>query len=291
MEFEFPSLRLQFGSGAEASEEGRRTQVSSRVDHSSIPDFTEVTKAFPDFAGAVSVFAAGSVILGWGHATSDLDLYVITEDRISISEGLEAFDRHVSTADPLIHIVIGELGPYRADIEVWRASQVDEIIGRFADRTPDQEAPDLDRTEQDMIYRLASGRPLHGEDWWARRRKAIDESNYGLWLAERRKLFAESFLEDVAGLLAAEDAETALLAAHEAFALSVEAVLAVHGDYTINRKWLYRRLQTVRPPEIGVDDAWKMITMVGASADPAGWAANVARTAQVLLLAVEARSA
>lgn len=291
MEFEFPSLRLQYGSGVEASEEGRQTQVAHRSGHSSIPGFAEVVKTFPDFDQAVSVFVAGSVILGWGHATSDLDLYVVTEEQISINQGLEAFDRHVSTADPLIHIVIGELGPYRADIEVWRASQIDELIGRFAERTPDQEAPDLDRTEQDMLYRLVSGRPIHGEDWWARRRKAIDESSYGLWLAERRKLFSESFLEDVSGLLDAHDAETALLAAHEAFALSVEAVLALHGDYSINRKWLYRRLQAIQPPEIGVKDAWETITMAGASSDPEAWAADTARTAQRLLLAVEGKSA
>lgn len=290
MTFEPPKLQLRYGSGTEASEEGRKRKGDDRA-NVEIPGYAELIANYPDFEGATCVFVAGSLVLGWGHATSDLDLYVVTEDQITISPGLEAFDRHVATSDPLIHIVIGELGPYRIDTEVWRASQIDEIIAGFTGRTPDQEKVEPGRTEQDMLYRLATGRPLRGESWWAQRRDAINASSYGLWLAEQRKLIAEGYLEDVVGLLPAKDFETALYCAHEAFTLSVEAVLAVHGDYTVNRKWLYRRLQTFTPPEIGLDAAWDTFTMIGARDDMAGWAERTAQTAQRLLLAVEAKDA
>ena len=94
-------------------------------------------------------------------------------------------------------------------------------------------------------------------------------------------------MEDVAGLLLSGDPHTALLASHEAFVAAIEAVLAVHGDYSINRKWLYRRLQAFILPEISLEDAWAGLTMAGAVDDPRGWAERMARIAQRLVLAVE----
>ncbi|MEV7010666.1 hypothetical protein [Streptosporangium sp. NPDC051022] len=289
MKFETPSLELKYGSGSEASEDGRVRLAAGRTSGLPLPTFNEIAGKYPVFANALSVYAAGSVVQGWGHANSDLDLYVVTEEPVVVGDELESFVRHVSTEDPVIRIVLGEFGAFRADIEVWRAEQIDEVIARFDCGTPSQETPELDKAEQDMLYRLASGSPLQGESWWRSRRAAIDESGYGLWLAENRKLIAETFLEDVAGLLISGDHETALLAAHEAFTGAVEAVLAASGDYSINRKWLYRRLLAFPLPEITVDEAWAMLTMRGAHEDTAGWAERTARTTQRLLLAVEAK--
>jgi hypothetical protein len=290
MTFEAPSMRLRYGSGSEATEETRNELAAGRQGGYELPDFAEIARKYPAFAGATSVYVTGSIVLGWGHANSDLDLYVVTEEQITPDAGLESFVRHVSTADPVIRIVLGEFGAYRADIEVWRAVQIDEVIGRFSGSTPSQERPELDRTEQDLLYRLVSGRPLHGDQWWRQRRDAINESGYGLWLAENRKLTAETYLEDVGGLLVSNDLETAVLAAHEAFCGALEALLAVHGDYSINRKWLYRRLATYQVPDISTADAWAHVTMTGVQDDPRKWAEQTARLAQKLLLSVERKA-
>ncbi|MDI5962176.1 hypothetical protein [Streptantibioticus silvisoli] len=288
MRFELPTMALRFGSGSEATPERRRDLEAGRREPAAVPDGAEIAARYPIFADAVSVYAAGSVVQGWGHANSDLDLYVITDEPIDLTDsGLEYFDRRVSTEDPDIRIVLGEFGPFRADIELWRAAQVDEIIARFAGSTPSQEAPEPGKTEQDLLYRLASGMPLTGADWWQRRRDEINASCYGGWLAENRKLTAETLLEDVGGLLVSGDEQTAVLAARDALVASVEALLAVHRDYSINRKWLYRRLLAVRPPEISVEAAWRALTMVGAADDPAGWAGATAALSQRLLITVE----
>jgi hypothetical protein len=291
MEFQPPVMNLRFGSGSEATDDNRRALADGRLATPTLPSFDEVVAKYPAFSAALTVYAAGSVVQGWGHANSDLDLYIVSEDHLDFGARLESFTRHVSTSDPVIHIVLGEFGPFRADMELWRGEQIDEIIGRFAGRLPDQEAPELDKSEQDMLYRLASGQPLHGADWWAARRDALRGSGYGLWLAENRKLIAETFLEDVGGLLVSRDHETAVLAAHEAFTGALEAVLAVNGDYSVNRKWLYRRLSTYTPKQIDVSDAWSALTMVGAKDDPRGWAERTARTAQRLLLSDEEAAA
>jgi predicted nucleotidyltransferase len=291
MNFEPPTMRLRFGSGSEAAADHRESLVKRRLETADLPTFDEIVAKHPAFAAAVSIYAAGSVVQGWGHANSDLDLYVITDGQLVVDERLESFERRVSTDDPVIRIVLSEFGPFRADIELWRGVQVDEIIERFTGEGRNQEAPELDKSEQDMLYRLASGRPLHGDDWWKQRRTAIGESGYGLWLAENRKLIAETYLEDVGGLLISGDVHTAVLAAQEAFAGALEALLATHGDYSINRKWLYRRLQEFAPTEIGVEEGWARLVMVGAADDPGGWAEATARAAQRLLLAVEEKAA
>ena len=249
--------------------------------------FPEITAKYPSFANAICAYASGSVIQGWGHANSDLDLFMVTDEKFLVDDSLEFFERHVTTADPVMHIVLGEFGAYRADIEVWRACQIDEIIGRFAAGLPSQDAPEVEKAEQDMLYRLASARPLHGAAWWSARREALLDSRYGLWLAENRKLIAETFLEDVGGLLISGDNLTATFAAFQAFLGALEALLALYGDYTVNRKWLHRRLETYQPKEVSLPEARAALLMAGAAEDPGGWAERTARSAQRMLLAVE----
>jgi len=290
MTFEEPAIRLRFGSGSEAERAQREESAQARAGGAQIPGYEEIISRYPAFRDALSVYAAGSVVQGWGHAASDIDLYVVTDGELRPSGELESFERRVATGDPVIHIVLGEFGPFRADIEVWRAAQIDEVISWFGVGTPSQEAPEPGPFEQDLMDRLAAGRPLHGVAWWQQRRDAIHRSGYGLWLAENRKLTAENYLEDVGGLLVSGDAQSALLSAHEAVLSSLEALLATHGDYSTKRKWLYRRLVATKPAEISTEEAWSLITMSGAAEDPGGWAAKTARIAQRLLLTVEGKA-
>jgi predicted nucleotidyltransferase len=283
-------MNLRYGSGSEATEDNRRRFSEQRLGDHKIPSYDEITANYPAFENAVTVFVAGSVVQGWSHANSDLDLYIVTNERTTAGD-LETFERRVSTSDPVIRIALGEFGAYRADIELWRAIQIDEIIGRFAGSTPSQEAPELDKTEQDLLFRLASGTPLHGDEWWRERREALSKSCYGSWMAENRKLIAETFLEDTAGLLISGDYHTAVLTAREAIVLSLEAVFAIHGDYSVSRKWLYRRLQALPLAEITIEQAWEGIAMIGATDDLGGWAKKTAHTAQALLRAVEEAAA
>jgi hypothetical protein len=280
-------MQLRYGSGAEARTVDREQLEYGRMGGTPLPTYAEIIGKYPSLSAATCVFAAGSLVLGWAHAASDLDLYVLSEQQLVPGGELESFVRHVSTEDPVIRIVIAELGPYRADMEFWRTVQIDEIIGRFAAGVPSQDAPELDKGEQDLIYRLVTGRPLHGQDWWESRRDAVLRSGYGRWLAENRKLIAETYLEDVGGLLRSGDVDSAVLAAQEAFAGALEAALAMQGDYSINRKWLSRRLQRHPLPDITPEQAWAVLVMKDATDDLAGWAEATGRTAQRLLLSVE----
>jgi hypothetical protein len=290
VDFEEPIFELRYGSGQEATAKNRADLQRRRLADQA-PSAGELFSTYPAFADAVCVFISGSVTRGWTHAKSDLDVFVVSKESLEVDpQVLEIFEQRISTLDPVIRVAIGEIGQFRADIELWREMQIDELIRRFAVGVPGQDIPSLDRTEKELIYRLTSGVPLSGDIWWAQRRGAILTSSYGLWLSENCKLAAEGMLEDVSGMLESGDAESAALAAREGFCGSLEALLAVYGDYSSSRKWLFRRIQDVRPSEVTVEEAWETIAMSSAATDPASWAKRTANLAQSILLAVERRS-
>ncbi|MGE7385274.1 hypothetical protein ACQKM2_07265 [Streptomyces sp. NPDC004126] len=291
MEFVAPAMNLRYGSGTEALKETRDAFVKDRTSDVVLPTFDEIVSKYPTFAGATSTFASGSVIQGWAHANSDLDMYVVTEDAVTVDDSFEFFERSVSCEVPAIKIVIGQFDAFRSDIELWRTSQIDEIIGRYAGKTPSQDAPELGKREQDILYRLSVGKPIQGEAWWTERKAAIHASCYGNWMAENRKLIAETYLEDAGGLLISGDHETAVLAVYEAFTGSVEALLALYGDYCVNRKWLQRRVVDFAPAEITAAEAWSLFSMQGLHESPEAWVRNAARVSQRLLAAVERKTA
>lgn len=291
MEFEEPVLALRYGGGNERSEEARGQLRERRLVSVALPTVEDLLRVYPDFGSASCVFVSGSVTQGWGHANSDLDLFVVSRDAITVSDvSVELFEERVSTTDPTVWLAIGEVGQFRADIELWREEQVDELIGRFAGSAPGQEGAELGRTEKELLYRISVGKPLMGEQQFSSWRDAIRTSTFGIWLAENRKLSAEGMLEDVSGMLQSGDSESAALAAREAFVGGLEALLAVYGDYSSSRKWLYRRLVAANPTEVSVADGWAALTMAGAAEDPAGWARRTAALAQRLLVAIERRS-
>lgn len=294
MNFEEPVLELHHGSGVEADEQARNDLRRARADMT-LPTLDDLLGAYPEFAGATCVFMSGSVTMGWGNESSDIDVFVITAEPFPTSESNLLFiEQRVSTADPVAWIAVGELGAFRADIEIWHEAQVEELIERFG---RDADAPGRYRgyngpfgfAERELFYRLTAGVPLIGEPWWQQRADAILTSDYRLWLAEEVKNAVENRLEDAVGMLKAEDYESAVLAAHQTLIHSLTALLATYGDFSQQPKWLYRRLCAYTPAEVTVPDAWRLLSMAGAYESPGEWVRAATDLASRLVLAVEKR--
>jgi len=292
MEFEEPTLTRLYGKGKEASQAQRETMNAARASLTAIPGLDDLLQAYPAFKDATCVFASGSLTEGWAHAKSDLDLFGIFSGTVAADslDGLELIKVKTTTSDPTSWIALGEVGSYRADIEVWSEAQVDELIGRFTSTGADKYTVRPNPAERDLLYRLSKAVPLAGESWLVLRREALMDSTYGAWLAENQKADAEGLLEDVAGLLESGDAHSAVLAAHRGFIIALGSLLAAYGDYCPSQKWLYRRLETVRPDELTTADGWRVLIMDGCAADPAGWAERTARLIQRMLTGVELRA-
>lgn len=77
------------------------------------------------------------------------------------------------------------------------------------------------------------------------------------------------------------------MAGREAFVCALEALVVSYDDYSINRKWLYRRLVAAEPTELTIDEGWRHLATVGAAEQLEEWAESAARLAQRLLLTVE----
>ncbi|MFE3638536.1 hypothetical protein [Streptomyces sp. NPDC059168] len=291
MEFEEPGLDLLFGSGREASEVQRKNMGEQRLNAGAVPGHAELVASYPELSSAICTFASGSLTQGWAHGKSDLDLFVVFQDAVQKSDlhNLELLEVRVSTTDPVSWIALGELGQYRADIELWRESQIDELIERFSS-SPDKYTVRPNYAEQDLLYRLSQGVSLAGDTWLAQRKETLLASAYGPWLAESQKLDAEGMLEDVEGLLMSGDGESAALAAHRGFSMALHALLALYGDYSSSHKWLYRRLVAAAPTELTLAEGWAALSMSGCDGAPADWAGKTAALIQRLLTAVEKRA-
>jgi hypothetical protein len=291
MEFEEPTLTRLYGQGKEASQARREAMNTERASLAAIPGLDEFIQDYPAFEDAECVFASGSLTEGWAHAKSDLDLFGIFSGTVTADSlhGLELIRVKTTTSDPTSWIALGEVGPYRADIEVWSEAQVDELIGRFTGTGADKYTVRPNPAERDLLYRISKALPLAGEAWLEARQQALKESAYGAWLAENQKADAEGLLEDVSGLLESGDAHSAALAAHRGFMIALGSLLAAYGDYSPSQKWLYRRLDAVRPEELTTADGWRVMVMDGCAADPAGWAERTARLSQRMLTGVELR--
>jgi hypothetical protein len=279
---------LKYGTGKEATAEGRGELQRKRRSEKAIPSLGEILATYPEFTPSTCIFVSGSLTQGWGHAKSDLDLYVISEAPLDVSNPqLELYKQGISTEPSEMYVAVAELGHYRADIELWLLPQVEQLIARFESSVPSQEAAALGHNEKELFYRLVAGAPLSGDDWWRVTRERILSSCYGLWLAENRKLMAEGQLEDVAGLLESGDTHSAALAAREGLVLGLEAALALGGDYSASRKWLHRRTEVAKRLPVATEEIWSALTMEGATSEPGKWAARTAELIQQLILPVE----
>ncbi|MEV0195761.1 nucleotidyltransferase domain-containing protein [Nonomuraea sp. NPDC050691] len=292
MTFEDPTLELSHGGGSESTAQGRDALVAERTSQP-LPDFAELARSYPELADATCVFLSGSVTQGWGNETSDIDVFVVTKEPFDTEKSELLFiEQRVSTKDPVAWIAVGQLGAFRADIEIWHEAQVEELLKRFerdgSGHYRGYNGP-FGFAERELFYRLTIGVPLCGEGWWSEKREAILGSDYRLWLAEEVKNAVENRLEDATGMLKAGDHESAVLAGYETLTKSLMALLATYGDFSQQQKWLYRRMQKYAPAEVSVEDAWKALSMAGCYEAPDEWVRKTTDLASRLILAVEQR--
>jgi hypothetical protein len=242
----------------------------------------------PDSVEPLCVFLSGSIIAGWGHQNSDVDVYVVTESPPDV-EPSEWAPRPVDP--PSIPIVIRFVDGTRWDVEYWLDAQVDQVLDKVvsADLEGDRIAGfNLTPDDKDFIYRLAIGRPVAGAEWLRRRQDALDRARYATIVASFAFNEADSFIEDAVGQLQSGDDVSAVLAVRIAFGLAVDGLLATKGELSPSPKWRARKMRRACPPEISWDDYWSLETMRDFDADdPAGWVRQVIERCQEVTLAVD----
>jgi hypothetical protein len=207
------------------------------------------------------LFASGSLIRGWGNASSDLDLYIVVDSQPSSARGRTY---QVSVDPPRIHTDhLVEAGRVW-DIEYWTIDQIGQLLRLFtwdAYRSANGRPVDIGDNDIDFVARLAHGLALDGTEAFEALHGQLERSAARFVLAARALDEHDKYALDVQGQVDAGDLHSAVLAARVALSCVTEAVLAYHGDFTVSPKWRARQMREVDPQELPFDEWWGAETM------------------------------
>ncbi|MFI5911833.1 hypothetical protein [Dactylosporangium sp. NPDC051541] len=234
-----------------------------------------------------SLFLAGSLVRGWGHARSDADAYLIVDEPWA---GPSNADISVRLNPPKVPANVFDLDDRRWEVRYWQAGQVDELLAKVSWAAFEGGAvlSNLTVPESILLARLPYAHPIAGSGWLERRQEELAKSAFRAIVITRLLSTAESGVEDALGLLESGDDRAAVLAAQAAFLALVDAFTAYHGDVGFEVKWRARRIAELGSPVLPADAFWDVVTMRGLDPDrPRAWVESVLLRCRELSLEVE----
>ncbi|MEU6072774.1 nucleotidyltransferase domain-containing protein [Micromonospora sp. NPDC047074] len=223
-----------------------------------------------------AVYVAGSRVRGWGNAGSDLDFYVIVEDRWP---GPGSSVAPVALRPDTITIEQTRVNREQWDVQYWLDSQVDQVLEKVSwteFETNESAGALLTSREVDFLERLAYAVAVTGADWLLRRRQQMQRSALRSILTSRSLHNSHLFLEDAVGQLRSGDVESAVLSARLALGCAVQALLAENGKFAQSPKWSARQLRDTPQDVLSFDEYWTLETMRGYTPEnPGRWVEDV----------------
>ncbi|MGW0330836.1 hypothetical protein ACWD0J_02975 [Streptomyces sp. NPDC003011] len=223
------------------------------------------------------VYAAGSLVRGWGNETSDLDLYVVTDEPFPAHD---AGDFHpVGLVPDRVPVAVPTLDGRRGDVEYWltgQYAQLGEKVSWEAYRSERDIGATVSQFERDCLVKLGHAVALDGADWLAEQQRRLRVSAFGRTITAHSLDLADTFAEDALGQLGSGDAESALLTAKLAFGYAADALLAHHGEFGTTAKWRSRKYRAAAPVVLPFERYWAIETMRDYDpADPGRWIEDV----------------
>jgi hypothetical protein len=223
-----------------------------------------------------AVFVAGSRVRGWGNAGSDLDFYVISNDRWDRADTRLA---PVALQPDTITIERTRAKGEQWDVQYWLDSQVDQVLAKVSWAEFDTNLSAgalLTSVETDFLERLDYAVAVAGEPWLSARRQEMQRSALRSILVSRSLHHSHLFIEDAVGQLRSGDTESAVLSARLALGRAVQALLAEHGKLAQSPKWTARQFRETEQDVMSFDEYWALETMRGFAPDnPGRWVEDV----------------
>ncbi|WP_270619725.1 hypothetical protein [Paenibacillus macerans] len=190
------------------------------------------------------VYLAGSTIEGFGNATSDVDVFVISESLPS-EEELNRLDGNASTIKEnrtiVQNIVVDDT---RYDFTYVRTEDFVSLITKLNLFNPrsDERPGEFDKNGIDFLHRLRFSRMLKMS---SEKQELIGNVNFNhlnLYLAMTEAWLYSHVVEDLEGAYRSGDFGTAFFGIRKLLEVSLTMYLALHGETNPNPKWLYRKL-------------------------------------------------
>jgi len=206
------------------------------------------------------VYISGSLIEGFGNASSDIDVFLVTAQQ------------------PEYRGPFGSvLGDFYLDLEVYRRGHMLELASRLNALDPaDFRSVWLTPlAELDLYYRTLIGEAAHNPDGFASLRASfrrdVIERLLGAWCGLRYAASLQHAREE----LDARRPVNAALAGQAAAAFALDAYLAAHGEAFPSLKWRFDKLARLQGAESGLyRRAWQL--KAAGSQDPAAYLEAVA---------------
>lgn len=190
------------------------------------------------FTGAV--YVSGSLVEGFGNPGSDIDVFVIGD--------------HGPVGELVIHkarfsITIHFLGKRRVDFESWSEAHVADLARRLSEVHLGQEfvAEKLDVVEELFVHRIRIGLPLANPERFAALRRRFDFDLFRGYLVQQSIHRIDGAIEDLLGMLEADDRDTAIFRARDLVSLTCDAFCHQAGNTNPLPKWRLRVLRALPP--------------------------------------------
>lgn len=284
-----PHMVLRFGHGEGTVETPEL--ASSGLGAGDALSEERIREYLPFVQDPLAIFFSGSHTLGWNHAKSDLDVYVVTREKITVDPSLgDTWEIDTDVTPSSVTLLLGTLGPFRSDVEFWLEEQIDQTLARLPSPTDMGAAVNFSENDRELLDKLHIAKPISGAGWLEERQRRLAESRVGFMLAKRSMITSHGLLEDTAGFLGNGDLESGFLAVRAAFDKGVDALLLSAGSLTPQPKWGARRVKKVADPALPFDRYWAIVTLSGyTNAGARAWIEDVARTTHDLLIETAVR--
>jgi predicted nucleotidyltransferase len=250
--------------------------LAQLIDHDMLP------------AGCRAAFVVGSAARGWTNSRSDFDIYVVSDTERQ-SETVRKVP--VPLNPPYVNTETFYAGGRRWEITFWLEAQFDQMLSKVGwDQYNENYAGDvLTPREEVVLSRISTCVPLHGHEWVTRLRTRLDESAFRSLILAQSLSLADDAIEDALGQMEDGNLESATISAFRAFGLSIDSLLASHGEFgSTLPKWRPMRFRAVEQDVIPFDDYWAFETMQGYDAhNPEVWIRSVLTICQDIAMRVE----
>lgn len=187
------------------------------------------------------VFISGSLVEGFGNATSDLDVFVITEVAITESSGILLADQSYSIEIDYLEEQL------RIDTERWHIVTVRDVIATVntTSLTDWSAAWKIPEPRLQLAHAIRIGEPVAEAARFAEIASQFDWHKLSTLLRNRFLLQYDGFVEDCAGALQDGDHPTASQLSRWALGAAADAYLASRGLTNGKAKWRFAKLRSL----------------------------------------------
>lgn len=234
-----------------------------------------------------NVVYSGSIVQGWNHAESDIDVYVIADSfTVGANWPVRFTESYFELSEPDVPVAVNWVNGTKVDCELWTHDQIDELSRILRPKDPKNNWElTIDESYFDTFYRLSIARSLEPGSPCAKIFDDQAQQTVANNMARRRLDEADAYMEDTVGLLESKDFPQSAYLAHISYRKVIDALVSSRGEYQPNGKWRPRRVKKVAPELFR--EYWEVETFRNINDNYESWTTDVLRKSKSIASRLE----